>query len=120
MNNVIAYVSPKNKTMAHITSLNNRILCIVGIYIFGFNTYWKQMFDLMEIQTTQIFEQFLKEETLNTKKSKSYYQQYYVKRLRAFHKQGTIKQQIYNKMIAWLSGIDYSQWIQFETSLINM
>ena len=47
MNNVIAYVAPKNKTVAHIMSLNNRISCVVGIYIFGFKTYWKQVFDLM-------------------------------------------------------------------------
>ena len=52
MNNVIAYVAPKNNTMAHSTSLNNGILCIVGIYIFGFKTYWKQVFDLMKIQKT--------------------------------------------------------------------
>ena len=34
MNNVIAYVAPKNKTMAHSMSLNNRISCVVGISIF--------------------------------------------------------------------------------------
>ena len=50
MNNVIAYVAPKNKTMAHIMSLNNRTSCVVGIYIFGFKTYWKQVFNLMERQ----------------------------------------------------------------------
>ena len=42
MNNVIAYVAPKNKTMAHILSLNNRISLVVGIFIFGFKTYWKK------------------------------------------------------------------------------
>ena len=36
MNNVVAYVAPKNKTMSHITSLNNRISCVVVISIFGF------------------------------------------------------------------------------------
>ena len=51
MNNVIAYVAPKNKTMAHIMSLNNRISNVMGISIFGFKTYWKQVSDLMEIQT---------------------------------------------------------------------
>ena len=49
MNNMIAYVAPKNKTMAHSMSLNNRISCMVGISIFGFNTYWKRVFALMEI-----------------------------------------------------------------------
>ena len=65
MNNVIAYVAPKNKTMVHSMSLNNRISCVVGISIFRFNTYWKQMFALMEIQTTPTFEQLLQAETLN-------------------------------------------------------
>ena len=60
MKNVIAYVAPKNKTMAHITSLNNRISCVVGISIFGFKTYWKKVFNLMEIQMTQTFKQFCK------------------------------------------------------------
>ena len=94
MNNVIACVAPKNKTMAHRTSLNNRIYCVVGMSIFGFKTYWKQVFDLIEIQTTPKFEQFLQAETLNAEKSKSYYQRYDVKQLRAFHKQAIIKQQI--------------------------
>ena len=55
MNNVIAYVAPKFKTMAHSMSLNNRISCVMGISIFGFKIYRKQVFDLMEIQTTQTF-----------------------------------------------------------------
>ena len=91
MNNVTAYVAPKNKTMAYIMSLNNRISWVVGISIFRFKTYWKQVFDLMEIQTSSTFKQFLQAETLNAKKNKSYYQQYDVKRLRAFHKQAIIK-----------------------------
>ena len=95
MNNVIAYVAPKNKTMSYIMSLNNRISCVVGISIFGFNTYWKKVFRLMEIQKTQTFEQFLQSETLNVDKKKSYDQQYNVKRLIAFHNQEIIKQQIY-------------------------
>ena len=74
MNNVIAYVAFKKKTMAHSMSLNNRISFVVGIYIFGFKTYFKQVFYLMEIQTTSTFEQFLQAETLNAKKNKSYYQ----------------------------------------------
>ena len=39
MNNVIAYVAPKNKTTAHIMNLNNRISCVVGMSTFGFKTY---------------------------------------------------------------------------------
>ena len=70
MKNVIAYVVPKKK-MAHSVSLNNRILCIVGISIFGFMTYWKRVFALMEIQKTETFKQSLQAETLNGKKNKS-------------------------------------------------
>ena len=94
MNNVIEYVAPKNKTMAHRMSLNNRISCVVGISIFRFKKYWKQVFALMEIQTTSTFEQLLLAETLNAKKKKSYNQRYDVKQLRAFHKQAMIKKQI--------------------------
>ena len=117
---MIAYVEPKNKTMAHSMSLNNRIIFLVGISILVFKIYWKQVFDFMEIQTTSMFEHFLQSETLNAKKNKSHYQQYNVKRLRAFHKQAMIKQKIYNNMLARRSGMDYSQGIQFQTSLINM
>ena len=74
MNNVIAYVAPKNKTMAHSMSLNNRISFIVGISIFGFKTYWKRVFDLTEIQKTSTFKLLLQGETLNNEKNKSYYQ----------------------------------------------
>ena len=71
MKNVIAYVAPKNKTMLHSMILKNRIYCVVGISIFAFKTYWKQVFDLMEIQTSSTFEHFLQAETLNAKKNKS-------------------------------------------------
>ena len=71
MNNVIACVAPKSNTMAQSMSLNNRISCVVGMSIFGFKTYWKQVFDFMEIQATPNFEQFLQAETLNTEKNKS-------------------------------------------------
>ena len=74
----------------------------------------------MEIQTNQTFEQFFQAETLNADKNKSYYQKYDVKRLRAFHKQANIKQQIYENMLARKIGVDYSPGIQFETSLLNM
>ena len=79
INNMITYVAPKNKTMAHSMSLNNRISCVVEISIFGFKTYRKQVFDLMQIQTSSTFGQFLQAEILNAKKNKSYYQQHDVK-----------------------------------------
>ena len=110
----------KKKTMAHSMSLNNRISYVVGISIFRFKTYWKRVFALMEIQTTSTFEKFFQEETINTKKNKSYYQRYYVKQLIAFHQQSMTKQQIYNNMLARRSGMEYIQGIQFQTSLINM
>ena len=59
----------KKKTMANIMSRKNRISCLVGIYIFGFKTYWKQVFNLMEIQTTPTFKQFLQAETVNADKN---------------------------------------------------
>ena len=52
MKNVIAYVAPKNKTMAHSMSLNNRISCVVVISNFELKTYWKRVFNLMEIKIT--------------------------------------------------------------------
>ena len=94
MNNVIAYVAPKNKTIAHIMSFNNMISCVVGISIFRFKAYWKRLFSLTEIQTASTFEHLLQAETLNADSNKSYYQRYYVKRLKAFHKQAMVKQQI--------------------------
>ena len=120
MNNVIAYVVPKYKMVAHIMSLNNRISCVLGIYIFGFKTYWKQVFNFMEIQTTQTFKQFLQSETLNTEKNKSYYQRHDVNQLRAFHKQAMMKEQIYENVLARRIGVDYIPGIQFQTSIINM
>ena len=94
MNNVIAYVAPKNKMIAHRMSLNNKISCVVGISIFVFKKYWKRVFALMEIQTTPTFEQLLQAVTLNTKRNKSYYQRYDGKQLRALHKQEIFKKQI--------------------------
>ena len=105
---------------AHITSLNNKISCVVGIFVFGFKTYWKQVFDLKEIQTTQTFKHFLQAKIPNAEKNQSYYQQYDVKRLRAFHKQAMMKQQIYENMLARRSGVDYSPGIQCQPSLMNM
>ena len=80
----------------------------------------QDIFDLMQIQTSSTFEQFLQAETLNAKKNKSYYQRYNVKLLRAFHMQAMIKQQIYNNMLARRSGMNYSQGIQFQKSIVNM
>ena len=118
MNNVISCVAPKNKTMAHTMSLDNRILCVVGISIIGFKTYWKQVFNFMEIQITQTFEQLLQAEKLNAEKNKSYYQRYDVTLLRYFHKQAMIPQNFYKNMLARQSEMDYSAWIQFQKSFI--
>ena len=74
----------------------------------------------MEIKKSSTCEQFLQTEIINADKNKSYYQLYDVNQPRAFHKQAMIKQQIYNNMLAKQSGMDYSQGIQFETSIINM
>ena len=53
MNNVIACVAPKSKSVAYIMRLKNRISCVVGISIFWFKTYWKRVLDLMEIKKHQ-------------------------------------------------------------------
>ena len=50
-------------------SLNYGISCVVGIYIFSFNTYWKRFFNFMEIKTTTTFKQFFQSKTLNSKKN---------------------------------------------------
>ena len=104
--------------MAHIMSLNNRISCVVGISIFGYKTYWKQVFNLMDIKTTPTFKHFLQAETLNDEKKKSYYHQYHVKRLRAFRKQAIMKQQFYENVLERQSGMGYSPGIQLQASLI--
>ena len=90
MNNVITYVAPKIKTMAHSMILNNKISCVVGISIFGFKKYWQRVFNLMWIKTTPSFKYLLQVEKLNAEENKSYYQWYDVKRLRAFHKQSMV------------------------------
>ena len=51
MNNEIKYMEPKNKTAEHIMSLNSSIPSVVGVYILGFEKYWKTVFDLMDINT---------------------------------------------------------------------
>ena len=99
--------------IAQSMSINNMISCVVGISIFGFKTYWKQVFALMGIQKTSTIIQLFQAETINTKNNKSRYQQYNVKQLRAFNNQAMIKQQIYDNMLASRSGVEYSQGIQF-------
>ena len=106
--------------MVHSMILNNRVSFVVGISIFGFKKYWKQVLNLMEIQTTQTFKRFLQSKTLNAKKNKIYYQRYNVKPLRAFHKEAMMKQPMYENMLARKSGMDYSPGIQFQKSLIKM
>ena len=74
----------------------------------------------MEIQTTQTFKHVLQAKTLNAKKNKSYYQQYDINLLRAFHNQATMKQQLNKSMLVRKIGMDYSPGIQFQKSLIKM
>ena len=100
-------------------SLDNRIFSIVVIYMLGFNKYWQRFFNLKEIKITPTLKQFLQSETLNGEKKKSYYQQYDVKILRAFYKQTTIKQKVYENILARQIGMGYSPGIQFQTSLIK-
>ena len=47
MSNVISYVAPKNRTMAHSMRLKNRISGVLGVSIFGFKTYRRKVFDVM-------------------------------------------------------------------------
>ena len=91
MKNSIAYVAPKNKMMVRSMSLNNSISCMLIISIFGFKKYWQTVFNLMDINMIPKFKQFLQAETVNSEKNKSYYQQYNVKRMRAFHNQAMMK-----------------------------
>ena len=65
----------------------------------------------MEIKTIPIFTQFLQAEKFNAEKNKSYYQQYNIKQLRAFHNQAMIKQKFYKKILASQRGMDYSPGI---------
>ena len=65
-NNEISYVSPKNKTMAHIPNLNNKISCDAGISILGFKKYWQTFFNFMDINMRPTFKQFLLSETVNS------------------------------------------------------
>ena len=66
------------------------------------------------------FKQFLQSKTFNAEKNKSYYQQYDVKIMRAFHKQAMMKQKIYEIILARRSEMEYSLEKRFETSLVNV
>ena len=89
----------KNKTMTHSMKLNNTIICVVGISVFGFKKYWQRFFNFMELNMSPTFKQILQAETDNADK-KAYYQQYNVKRTRYFHKQAMMKQKIYENILA--------------------
>ena len=93
--------------------LNNRISIVMGISIFGFKKYWHKVFNLMELNMSPTLKQFLQAETVNADK-KAYYQQYDVKRARAFYKQEMMKQKIYENILVRRSEIDYSLVICFE------
>ena len=120
MINAITYIAPKNKTMAHSMILNNRISCVLGISIFGFKKYWQTIFNLMDLNMSPTLKTFLQYKTVNARKNKSYYQRYYVKIMRASHKQAIMKQRIYKNIIERQSRMDYSPGICFETILVNM
>ena len=120
MKNLITYATPKNNVMAHSMSLNNRILCILGISIFGFKKYQQRVFNLMELNIIPTFKHFLPDETDNSEKNKSCCQQCNVKIMGNFHKQAMAKQQTYENRLLRQSGMDYSAGIHFQTSLVNM
>ena len=69
MNNEIKYTAQK-KIMAHIISLNNRISCLVVIYIFRFKKYWQTVFNLMEINMIPTSKQLFQPKTVSTEKKK--------------------------------------------------
>ena len=95
-------------------------MCVVGIPIFRFKKYWQRISNLIQIKITPTSKQFLQSDTLNAEKNESYYQQYYVKILRAFHKYTMIKQQIYKKITSRQSGMYYSPGVRLKTILINV
>ena len=68
MNNLIAYAVQQNNTMTHSMSLNNRISCVVGIFIFGFKTYWQRVFNLVELKKTNL-QTVITRQKLNTDKN---------------------------------------------------
>ena len=69
MNNAIAYVVPNNKTMAYSMILNNRISCVVGISILGFKKYWQIVFNLMDLNMSPTFKQFVQAKIVNADKT---------------------------------------------------
>ena len=99
MNNAISYIVPKNKTMAHIMSINIRISFVVGISIFSFNKYCQTVFYLMELNIIPTLKQLLQAKIFNSKKNKAYYQLHDVNIMRAFHNNSTMKQKIYKNIL---------------------
>ena len=93
---------------------------MVGISISWFKTYWKRVFNLIDIKTTPTFKEFLQAKPLKSKRENSYYQQYDVKILIALHKQAVIEQHIYKNILSRRSVVDYSPEIIFEESLIHV
>ena len=55
--------------MADSMSLNNRISCVVRISIFGFKKYWRTVFNLMDLNMSLTFKQFLQAEIVNADKT---------------------------------------------------
>ena len=58
--NSIAYAAPKNKTMVHSMILNNRISCMLGIPMLGFNKYQHSVLNFMDLNMIPTLKQFLK------------------------------------------------------------
>ena len=54
--------------VVHRINLNNSISCVVGISILGFNKYWKAFLNLMDLNMSPTFKQFLQFETVNSEK----------------------------------------------------
>ena len=54
--------------VVHRINLNNSISCVVGISILGFNKYWKAFLNLMDLNLSPTFKQFLQFETVNSEK----------------------------------------------------
>ena len=87
------------------------------IPIFGFKKYWQTDLNLMELNMSPTFKNFLQSETVNADKNKSYYQKYDVKTMRALHNQAIIKHKIYENILARKSGMDYSPVIRLKKVL---
>ena len=66
------------------------------------------------------FKHLLQSETVKYKNNKSYYQQYDVKIMGAFHNQAMMKHKIYENILTRKMGMYYSPVIHFETIIVNM